>query len=183
MVHTIQTFDSRLCDTPRIGSVRIVQRLHGSIMARLHETIETPCPIERAFAFVADFSNSESLGSRHGHRLRPSTIRHGRARRDVPARRPHAAAASRRWSTGSRLGARARVVLRGRRLGHRRGRRHQLRAPRQGHPHRIHRGHPTPRLDARSCRRSPAGHSTRSAKDARDGMQRALDGGWQRSTT
>ena len=82
-------------------------------MTRLHERIETTLPIEAAFAYVADFANSQDWDPGVATR-RADRRRAGRPSAHAIAGRPPRAAASPRWSTASRSSSPARVVLVGR---------------------------------------------------------------------
>ena len=70
-------------------------------MTRLHERIETPLPIDEAFAFVADFANAQ-VGPRRRHVASGSTPARS-ASGPAIASASGWAAGSRRWSTGSRV--------------------------------------------------------------------------------
>ena len=74
-------------------------------MTRLNERIQTPLPIEDAFAYLADFANSEEwdpgVATVGTHRRR-----RGRCRNAVPPRRPTGRSRRRRWSTASRSSSR-----------------------------------------------------------------------------
>ncbi len=89
-------------------------------MPTLHERIETPLPIDEAFAFVADFANALQLGSRRRHvrapRRGPGRPSGARYRLGRPDGRPRRA----RWSTAiTAFEPPRRVVLTGDRVGRR----------------------------------------------------------------
>ena len=118
-------------------------------MTTLRERIETPLPIDEAFAYVADFANSQEWdpGVATAERLDPGPVGVGS-----------------RYRLGVRMGGRVapmeyrisvfesptRVVLDRLRVRRDRGRRHPLRAPRGRDPHRLHRRH--------QARRPPRAH-------------------------
>ena len=95
-------------------------------MPVLHETIETPLPIDETFAFIADFANAQRWdpGVATSERARRGP---GRCRRPLSPGRPDGAAASRRWSTViTTFEAPHRVVLTGDGLERPRRRRHPV---------------------------------------------------------
>ena len=138
-------------------------------------SIDTRLPVDEAFAFVADFANAARWdpGVATSTRLDAGPVGVGS-----------------RYRLGIRMGGRVapmeyrittfepsrRVVLVGSGIGRGCRRRHPVRADAAGHPDRLPRRHPPPGASSGSSRRSPGGAFARIARNARDGMQRTLDG-------
>ena len=143
-------------------------------MTTLHERIETPLPLQDTFDFIADFSNSARWdpGVATATRLDDRTARDGvpfRPRR--PDGRPGVADGIRHHDLAAATAGRPDRVG----LGRRRGRRHSVRG--DAKPARVVDYIADIRLRGALRLVAPlaGGAFARIARDARDGMQRALD--------